>query len=649
MRVLYHPKNKRKFFYTEWETISSNESITLPLTNLGGPTYNFIVYWGDGTHSVVTSYNDARRIHTYTDAGIYTVKITGQCEGWRFGNSGDKLKFRKIWGGDGFVWKYLESAFAGCANLTTANIEKWDISLVSSLHGTFTLCPSLSVLNIGKWNTSNVTSTSRMCTGCTSLTSIDLSQWDVSSCVDFGQYFYNSYNNGMLYGCSNLTSVGDLSGWRFSTSQDVYFQGTFAYCSKVTTIGDVSSWNTSKFKSLTGAFAGMSSLNSLDVFTWDVSNCIYYYGTYSGCSSLTELDISNWLPPAITDVYIDYLFSYCINLESIDVTVFNPCYIAGCSATFYHCEKITSVDVSDWNISHSPSLSSIVEGCYLLTGFDVSSWDTSAVTDINRMCLNCVNLETFDMTDWDVSNIVYFGKYVWNSTNNAPFWGCVKLTSVGDLSGWRFSTTQDVYFQATFYSCSALSTIGDTSGWNTGKLVWAQDSFNGCSSLLSLNVSNWDMSGVIYMGGMFANCISLSTPDVSGWNTGSNISLNRTFYGINWTPDVSTWDTSKVTDMTSTFELSSADPDVSGWDTGEVLTMERMFGSNTSANPDTSGWDTSKVTNMRYMHYNNTSLVRSVLSSVYWDNLSVIDYLHCFKSAVNVSNYASIPNNWKGL
>jgi surface protein len=263
------------------------------------------------------------------------------------------------------------------------------------------------------------------------------------------------------------------------------------------------------------------------------------------------------------------------------------------------------------------------------------------------MCCDCQDLETFIMENWDVSNVVYFGKYVQNSANNAPFFRCSKLTDVGDLSDWRFSTTEDVYFQATFAYCSALTTIGDTSDWNTEKWIWSQYAFNGCESLLSIDVSGWDMSNVIYMHGMFSTCYALSSLDVSGWDIGNTVDLNRIFYGITFTPDVSGWNTSKVTDMSFSFAESTANPDVSGWDTSEVLYMEGMFMLNEDANPDTSIWDTSKVTNMSRMHDGNTAFIRTVDADVYWNNSTVTSYQYCFRNAVNVANYADIPSAWK--
>ena len=117
-------------FTTEWTVAgdAAARTITLPLVQNraeGALSYNCVVNWGDGTTpSLVTSYNDANRIHTYASDGTYIVKIYGVMEGWSFNDGGDKLKITKVinFGSsptfDGF--KYLAGGFFGCTNLTQA-------------------------------------------------------------------------------------------------------------------------------------------------------------------------------------------------------------------------------------------------------------------------------------------------------------------------------------------------------------------------------------------------------------------------------------------------------------------------------------------------------------------------------------------------
>lgn len=115
-------------FTTRW-TVGAGVSITLPLVQNraeGALSYNFRVDWGDGTASTVTAYNDANRVHTYSSAGTYTVRIYGTMEGWSFGGLGDTAKIVAVvhWGcAPAFKgFKYLAGGFLGCHNLTSLGV-----------------------------------------------------------------------------------------------------------------------------------------------------------------------------------------------------------------------------------------------------------------------------------------------------------------------------------------------------------------------------------------------------------------------------------------------------------------------------------------------------------------------------------------------
>ncbi len=103
-------------FTTTWFVNTDNDTITLPLRS--GYVNDFTVYWGDGTSSQITAYDDVNRTHQYSQAGVYTVTIQGTMQAWYFNDGGDKLKFRSVeqWGNTGFVGNGLDHAFWGCSN-----------------------------------------------------------------------------------------------------------------------------------------------------------------------------------------------------------------------------------------------------------------------------------------------------------------------------------------------------------------------------------------------------------------------------------------------------------------------------------------------------------------------------------------------------
>lgn len=94
-------------FISIWKTdnagTSGTNQITLPLVSSG--TYNFKVYWGDGTNDTITTYNQAEITHTYPSAGTYEVLIAGTIDRIKFDGGGDKDKLLEIkqWGTPHFL------------------------------------------------------------------------------------------------------------------------------------------------------------------------------------------------------------------------------------------------------------------------------------------------------------------------------------------------------------------------------------------------------------------------------------------------------------------------------------------------------------------------------------------------------------------
>jgi hypothetical protein len=68
-------------------TVTAGQTFTLPIADYGGLVPNFIVDWGDGNESTVTSSTDADRIHTYVSSGTYTISISGLMPSFKVNNN----------------------------------------------------------------------------------------------------------------------------------------------------------------------------------------------------------------------------------------------------------------------------------------------------------------------------------------------------------------------------------------------------------------------------------------------------------------------------------------------------------------------------------------------------------------------------------
>ena len=189
------------------------------------------------------------------------------------------------------------------------------------------------------------------------------------------------------------------------------------------------------------------------------------------------------------------------------------------------------------------------------------------------------------------------------------FDGCSNMVSI-NISG--FETSKVTSMGSMFRGCSSLSSL-DVSGFETSKVTNMSGMFSGCSSLSRLDVSSFDTSKVTYMNSMFFGCSSLSSLDVSGFDTSEVTNMFYMFVGCSSLAglDVSSFDTSQVKDMNSMFSdcRSLSRLDVSGFDTSQVTDMFSMFsGCRSLSRLDVSSFDTSKVTDMRSMFWGCSNL-----------------------------------------
>ena len=190
-------------FVTTWE-VSAGQRLTIP-TNSAVGTYDYAVDWGDGTASTAQS-GDAG--HTYTNAGDYTVTITGDFPQLYINGGAAKSVIRRVqqWGDQ--KWRSMENSFAGVENFVIApNAGKPDLSLGPSLHFMFRGASTSSP--IGHWDVSMVTDMSQMFQNASRFNE-DLSDWDVSSVTDFSRMF-----NGVP------TFDQDLGDWDVSSATDL--------------------------------------------------------------------------------------------------------------------------------------------------------------------------------------------------------------------------------------------------------------------------------------------------------------------------------------------------------------------------------------------------------------------------------------------
>jgi len=207
-------------------------------------------------------------------------------------------------------------------------------------------------------------------------------------------------------------------------------------------------------------------------------------------------------------------------------------------------------------------------------------------------------------------------KNILNDMNNM-FSGCSSLISL-NLSNFNTDNVTNMSYMS--YECSSLISL-NLSNFNTYNVTNMSYMFYGCSSLISLNLSNFNTDNVTNMSYMFYKCTSLISLNLSNFNTDNVTNMSYMFY--------------KCTSLISL--------NLSNFNTDNVRYLNDMFYncySLTSLN--LSNFNTYNVNDMRNMFYNCYSLISLNLSNF---NIDYVRYLNgmfynCYSlTSLNLSNF----------
>ena len=181
-------------FITTWKTdntgASNDNQITIPT---GTGSFAYTVDWGDGTTDA-TVYTGSTT-HTYSSAGTYTVKISGDFPHFRFawGQDNDKLLTVEQWGTQ--QWTSMAQSFYYCKNIVFTATDTPDLSLVTDMHNMFSQAKAFNG-DISSWNVSNVINMRGMFTGASAFNQ-DLNGWNVSNVTNM-ELMFGSASVGTL-------------------------------------------------------------------------------------------------------------------------------------------------------------------------------------------------------------------------------------------------------------------------------------------------------------------------------------------------------------------------------------------------------------------------------------------------------------------
>ena len=358
-------------FVTVWETTAANQTITIPTEG------SYMIDWGDGTVNATAS---GTQVHTYADAGNYTVAITGGLERINLSDSPSREKLVSLnkWGGIG--WTSMDNAFRNAANMAynatdvpnfsdvssmqrmfagassfDGDLSGWDVSGVYYMREMFAHAISFDG-DISTWDVSDVTSMLLMFGNAAAFNG-NISDWDVSSVINM---------NAMFFQASAFN--GNISDWDVSSVTDM----TSMFDSASQFNSDLSSWKVSSVTDMNRMFADASQFNS-DISSWDVSSVTDMASMFAAASSF-NVDLSGWDVSRVTDM--NRMFS--------GASAFNG-------------------NISGWDVSRVTDMASMFSGASAFNG-NISGWDVSGVTDMAYM-FSGASAFNGNISGWDVSRV----------------------------------------------------------------------------------------------------------------------------------------------------------------------------------------------------------------------------------------------------
>ena len=601
-------------FSMRWEVTRNDRTVELPLVE--GYDYNFRVNWGDGFESTVVKHDDDDRIHTYAQAGAYTVVITGLLEAWSFKKKPhSSAKLTNVWNLGSMGWKSLHGAFENSTNLKT--VAGGNTSQVTDMsymfHGARQVEPEVS-----NWSTSKVTDMKYMFKDA-SVARPNVRGWDVSSVTNMHSMFKDA-----------LRAEPEMSGWDFAKIR--YMDDMFVGVKLPTVNYDkmlLCLCATAENKGIEVNLHGGKSKYSLREYGMGGLLCT----RRSICTDADGKAINDAESARqVLDKQEDGMWSITDGgLERIPAPLVTRWYLPnGGTITLPLVRKkglFYSLEV-EWCDGERASISG-------------DEWDLDSAT---HNCPRPASSRLEDLPQVTISGSIGNGRWSCRDFANR----CDKLYAVDDLGNlnWKnlsgafaFANSLVVFKGGNTSEVTDMSLMfwksprvtPDIANLDVSKVENMQGMFQEAFSA-NPDVSEWNTSRVKNMSWMFAKTRS-ADPDVSNWNTSLLTNTKRMFsQASKANPDVSNWQTGRITDMSYMFyHAREAMPDVSRWDTSQVKNMAGIFRRSDQANPDVSGWDTSRVTNMSYMFADTRKATPDVGS---WNVGSVINMKSMFRNAL---------------
>jgi len=404
-------------FISDWNTTntsagsSTSTQIALPLESSG--TYDFTVDWGDGNDDVITVWNQAETTHTYAVSGAYTITITGTIDGFRFNNTGDRLKILDI-----SQWGILKvgnsnSYFFGCSNLDVTATDTPDLSSTTDMSGFFRSCSLLvGSSSFDEWDVSNAT--------------------NMVNVFNLAVIFNQSIDSWVVNGVTNMAGMfsnadafnQSLDSWVVSAVTNM---GTMFNSANVFN-GNIASWDVGNVTNMTNMFKNADLFNQ-DIGSWDVSSVTNMTGVFDNADVFNQ-DIGSWVVSAATNMTSMFNNAVAFNQS---LNSWNVSSVTNMTNMFLNAAAFNG-NITSWTPTSVNSMAAMFSSADVFNQ-NIGSWDVSSATNMNTMFSNTGAFDQ-DIGSWDVSGVTNMTNMFLNVTLSTTNYDSL-------LIGWEALTLQN--------------------------------------------------------------------------------------------------------------------------------------------------------------------------------------------------------------
>ena len=154
-----------------------------------------------------------------------------------------------------------------------------------------------------------------------------------------------------------------------------------------------------KPNNISGWFGNFTALESFDIGNLDMADCRTAEYLFAYCRNLTSADLSGWHTPALKD--IGGMFEGCTGLKSVSLEKWNApkvtaCWFAFCSTS------LESIDLSKTTFGKMTTANSMFANSRSLKSIDFGAGvDFSATANFSAMFRDCRRLQ-LDCSNWNV-------------------------------------------------------------------------------------------------------------------------------------------------------------------------------------------------------------------------------------------------------